>query len=188
MKRKLLAIAATLVLSTIGMAIPAAASTHHQKIISNDVIGHMNTAGQFSGFCIDDPNNTTTNGTQQQIWSCHNVAQEKWSLIASAQGSGSWAIYLQNGMCLDDPGASTQNGTKLQVWSCLGDKAQAWFTQLLTNGDYELINWNGACIDLKNDNNSDGALLQIWTCLLDNAQIWQFFTPPTLLRLHSKQL
>jgi hypothetical protein len=33
-----------------------------------------------SGRCLDDPNSTTTNGTQLQIYDCNNSTAQAWTL------------------------------------------------------------------------------------------------------------
>ena len=33
-----------------------------------------------SGHCLDDPNGSTTNGTQLQIWNCSGASNQKWSV------------------------------------------------------------------------------------------------------------
>jgi hypothetical protein len=33
-----------------------------------------------SGRCLDDPSDSTTNGTQQQIWNCNTNPQQNWTL------------------------------------------------------------------------------------------------------------
>jgi hypothetical protein len=33
-----------------------------------------------SGLCLDDPNSTTTDLTQLQIWTCNNTAAQVWPL------------------------------------------------------------------------------------------------------------
>ena len=35
---------------------------------------------QNSGTCLDDSGNTTTNGTQLQIWNCNGNPQQNWTL------------------------------------------------------------------------------------------------------------
>ncbi|HEY5393928.1 MAG TPA: ricin-type beta-trefoil lectin domain protein, partial [Trebonia sp.] len=32
-----------------------------------------------SGQCLDDPNASTTNGTQLQIWNCSGASNQKWT-------------------------------------------------------------------------------------------------------------
>jgi hypothetical protein len=33
-----------------------------------------------SGRCLDDPSDSTVNGTQQQIWNCNTNPQQNWTL------------------------------------------------------------------------------------------------------------
>jgi hypothetical protein len=32
-----------------------------------------------SGRCLDDPNSSTTNGTQLEIWDCNGGANQRWT-------------------------------------------------------------------------------------------------------------
>jgi Ricin-type beta-trefoil lectin domain len=36
-----------------------------------------------SGKCLDDPNLSTTNGTQLEIWTCNGGSNQQWTLPAS---------------------------------------------------------------------------------------------------------
>ena len=33
-----------------------------------------------SGKCLDDPNSSTTEGTQVQIWTCNGTGAQRWNL------------------------------------------------------------------------------------------------------------
>ncbi len=45
------------------------------KVMSNGQLINQN-----SGTCLDDPSGSTTNGTQQQIWSCNTNPQQNWAI------------------------------------------------------------------------------------------------------------
>jgi hypothetical protein len=36
--------------------------------------------GTGSGKCLDDPGFSTTDGTQQEIWTCNGGANQRWTL------------------------------------------------------------------------------------------------------------
>ncbi|WP_414639616.1 arabinofuranosidase catalytic domain-containing protein, partial [Actinocrinis sp.] len=76
-----------------------------------------------AGKCLDDPNSTTTGGTQQQIYSCNGAANQTWTHTSS----GALSVTI-NGttMCLDANGKGTTNGTKAIIWSCNGQTNQQW--------------------------------------------------------------
>src|SRR4051794_25648080 len=54
--------------------------------------------GGQSGRCIDDPNSTTTNGTQMQLFDCNGIANQRWTATASRQ------LTLFGNKCLDASG------------------------------------------------------------------------------------
>jgi hypothetical protein len=130
------------------------------------------------GYCVDDPDNSTTNGTLIQIWQCNSKPQQQMAAVNISYG-GYWQYYeieLENGKCLDDPHDSTTNGTRIQIYTCLNDASQAWYPYVV-NGVDEYINANGLAIDLKNNSNTNGNAIQVWQSLNDNAQNWCGPTP-----------
>ncbi|HEU5428788.1 MAG TPA: arabinofuranosidase catalytic domain-containing protein, partial [Actinocrinis sp.] len=68
-----------------------------------------------AGKCLDDPNSTTTLGTQQQIYACSGAANQTWTHTSS----GALSVTVGGTtLCLDANGKGTTNGTKAIVWSC----------------------------------------------------------------------
>jgi hypothetical protein len=134
-------------------------------------ITHSNTSGGNTGYCIDDPHNTTTNGTQLQVWQCHNVAQEKWTAKPSSYGSGYYELQTTNGRCLDNHQSVAKNGNIVDIYTCNNTDAQAWAPKE-KSGYQTWVNSNGYCLDLIGNNNANGALLQIWQCLGNSNQAW----------------
>ncbi len=112
--------------------------------------------------CIDDNNNSTTNGTVIQVWDCVGVAAQQWT----AQQDGTVQI---NGKCMEATAAGTAAGTKIELWDCNGGAHQKWHIR----PDGSLLNPNSnRCLDIPNVNVANGNQLQLWDCNGTNAQRW----------------
>src|SRR6185437_4271204 len=76
-----------------------------------------------AGKCLDDPNSTTTGGTQQDIYTCSGAANQTWTHTST----GALSVTVGGTtMCLDANGKGTTNGTKAIIWSCNGQTNQQW--------------------------------------------------------------
>ncbi|HJP77334.1 MAG TPA: arabinofuranosidase catalytic domain-containing protein, partial [Pseudonocardiaceae bacterium] len=119
-----------------------------------------------AGKCLDDPNSTTTAGTQQQIWDCNGGANQTWTHTSSNQ------LTLTVGgstLCLDANGQGTAQGTKVIVWSCNGQPNQQW--NVNSNGTVTGAQ-SGLCLDVSGGSTADGALVQLWGCNGQSNQQW----------------
>lgn len=126
-------------------------------------------------FCLDDPNNSTVNGTAMQLWQCNSRPQQNIQVIAQQGGTGFYELQLENGKCLDDPNASRYNGTVLQIWTCNGRDSQSF-----TNGvdAYYGVSWvsiYNMAIDDYNNYDISGNTIQLWTYLGNKSQSWCSF-------------
>jgi len=119
-----------------------------------------------AGKCLDDPNSTTTGGTQQQIYSCNGAANQTWTHTSS----GALSVTI-NGttMCLDANGKGTTNGTKAIIWSCNGQTNQQW--NLNANGTITGVQ-SGLCLDVTGASTANGALVELWSCNGGSNQQW----------------
>jgi hypothetical protein len=112
--------------------------------------------------CMDNANNSTTNGNKVQIWSCLGDAAQQWTVEASGK------IETGNGMCLGvDGGSGAAAGAKVWTWNCASGGAK-WlpdYPQRLTDGTL--------CLGI-NNSGSGGNGTQLWvnTCDTDAAQQW----------------
>ncbi|MGH3415405.1 MAG: endo-1,4-beta-xylanase, partial [Actinocrinis sp.] len=119
-----------------------------------------------AGKCLDDPNSTTTQGTQQQIYSCNGQANQTWTHTSS--GALSLTVGGQT-LCLDANGAGTTNGTKAIVWACNGQSNQQW--NLNSNGTITGAQ-SGLCLDVTGKSTANGALVELWACNGGSNQQW----------------
>jgi poly(hydroxyalkanoate) depolymerase family esterase len=119
-----------------------------------------------AGKCLDDPNATTTLGTQQQIYSCNGQANQAWTRTSSGQLT---VTVSGSALCLDANGQGTSNGTKAIVWSCNGQVNQQWTFN--TNGTITGAQ-SGLCLDVTGASTANGALVELWTCNGGTNQQW----------------
>ncbi len=119
-----------------------------------------------AGKCLDDPNSTTTLGTQQQIYACSGGANQTWTHTSS----GALSVTVGGTtLCLDANGKGTTNGTKAIVWSCNGQTNQQW--TLNSNGTITGVQ-SGLCLDVTGASTADGALVELWACNGGSNQQW----------------
>jgi hypothetical protein len=116
--------------------------------------------------CLDDPNGSTTGGTQQQIWGCNGQANQTWTRTSSNQ-----ITVTNNGTtdCLDANGQGTSAGTKVIIWPCTGQSNQQW--QFNSNGTITGVQ-SGLCLDVTGGSTASGALVELWNCNGASNQQW----------------
>jgi hypothetical protein len=113
-----------------------------------------------SGRCLDIPASNTANGTQPQIYDCHNGANQRWTVNGQT---------LQSlGKCLDAPTGAVA-GSKVQIYDCNGQSNQRW--NLNTNGTISSAA-NGLCLDVNGNKTVNGTLVILWNCTTANNQRW----------------
>jgi hypothetical protein len=114
--------------------------------------------------CLDVPNNTTTEGTQADIWDCNGGSNQEWT----STSSGQLTVY-SGGDCLDAYNNGTAAGTKVDIWPCNGQSNQQW--KLNSNGTITGVQ-SGLCLDVTGASTADGALADLWTCNGGSNQQW----------------
>jgi poly(hydroxyalkanoate) depolymerase family esterase len=119
-----------------------------------------------AGKCLDDPNSSTSGGTQQQINTCNGGANQTWTHTSS----GALSVTV-NGttLCLDANGQGTSPGTKAIIWSCNGQSNQQW--NINSNGTITGVQ-SGLCLDVTGASTANGALVELWTCNGGSNQQW----------------
>jgi hypothetical protein len=119
-----------------------------------------------AGKCLDDPNSTTTQGTQQQIWDCSGQANQTWTRTSSNQ----LAVTVGGStLCLDASGRSTTNGTPVIIWACNGQTNQQW--NVNSNGTVTSVQ-SGLCLDVTGAATANGTKVELWTCNGGSNQQW----------------
>ncbi|MER7488974.1 endo-1,4-beta-xylanase [Streptomyces sp. NPDC126497] len=115
--------------------------------------------GVASGRCVDVPGSSTTDGTQVQLWDCHNGTNQQWTLTDAGE------LRVYGNKCLD--AAGTGNGTKVQIYSCWGGDNQKW--RLNSDGSVVGVQ-SGLCLDAAGTGN--GAQVQLYSCSGSSNQRW----------------
>ncbi len=119
-----------------------------------------------AGKCLDDPNSTTTLGTQQQIYSCSGGANQTWTHNSSNELT---VTVGGTTLCLDANGKGTTNGTKAIIWSCNGQTNQQW--NLNSNGTITGVQ-SGLCLDVTGAGTANGTPVELWSCNGGGNQQW----------------
>ncbi|MBP2182663.1 endo-1,4-beta-xylanase [Amycolatopsis magusensis] len=116
--------------------------------------------------CLDVPNQTTTAGTQSQIWDCWTGANQQWTHTSAKE----LTVYSGNSRrCLDASGNGTANGTAAIIWTCHGGANQQWNR----NADGTVTNvQSGLCLEVGGSSTANGAPVQLWTCTGGANQRW----------------
>jgi hypothetical protein len=123
--------------------------------------GHVRGVG--SNKCLDVPNQSTTNGTQLQIWDCWSGTNQQWTHTSSGE------LRVYGNKCLDASGSGSSNGTAVIIWDCHGGANQRWNR----NADGSIRSaQSGLCLDVSGASTANGALLQLWSCHGGSNQRW----------------
>ncbi|WP_414642086.1 ricin-type beta-trefoil lectin domain protein [Actinocrinis sp.] len=151
-----------------GTSWPAGAQEviNQSGVITNGGVGTARFTAVGANRCLDDPNSTTTLGTQQEIWDCNGGGNQAWTRNAAGQ------ISLFSGssqLCLDAFGNGTTNGTKVDLWTCNGQTNQQW--SINPNGTITGVQ-SGLCLDVTGGNTANGTLVELWTCNGGANQQW----------------
>ncbi|MEU4393808.1 ricin-type beta-trefoil lectin domain protein [Kribbella sp. NPDC023855] len=119
-----------------------------------------------SGKCLDVPNNSTTPGTQLQIWGCSAAANKTWTRTAAGQ----LAVYSGgNTRCATALNGQTTNGTQVVISQCTGGANQQW--QFNANGTITGVQ-SRLCLDVSGAATTSGAKVHLWTCHGGGNQQW----------------
>jgi endo-1,4-beta-xylanase len=118
--------------------------------------------GVGSNRCLDDPNGSTSNGVQVQIYDCWGGGPQQWT----STGAGQLQVA---GKCLDAFNKQTSPGTKVVIWDCNGGTNQQW--RLNADGSISGVQ-SGLCLDVTGAGTANGTLVQLWTCHGGANQRW----------------
>ncbi|MFK4600340.1 endo-1,4-beta-xylanase [Streptomyces pristinaespiralis] len=117
--------------------------------------------GVGSGRCLDVPSASTTDGTQVQLWDCHNGTNQQWTYTDAGE------LRVYGNKCLD--AAGTGNGAKVQIYSCWGGDNQKW--RLNSDGSVVGVQ-SGLCLDAVGGGTANGTLIQLYSCSNGSNQRW----------------
>ncbi|QMU77897.1 hypothetical protein GXW83_21565 [Streptacidiphilus sp. PB12-B1b] len=87
------------------------------------------------GNALDDPNHSTTAGTQLITWPANGGANQSWQFTQQPDGSYQ-LVNSQSGLCADVDGGSTSAGAEVIQWTCTGGSNQHWTVTQQSDGLY----------------------------------------------------
>jgi lysophospholipase L1-like esterase len=119
--------------------------------------------GLQSGRCVDVTGQSTTNGTQVQLFDCSGGANQQWTYTASKQ------LMVYGNKCLDASGHGTTNGTAVIIWDCNGQTNQQW--NVNSNGTITGVQ-SGLCVDANGRGTANGTKIILWSCNSQTNQQW----------------
>ena len=127
-----------------------------------------------SGLAIDDPDSSTTDGEDMQIYTVNDGANQQWTV----NNLGNNVITLTNGASgqfLDVAGASKANGALVDQWPANGQTNQQWNVISLGNGNFELTSVNsGLALDVIGGGTTNGTGIDQWPYGGNAWQQWKF--------------
>lgn len=133
--------------------------------------GFSSTAvAQHSALCLEDPAQSTADGTQYQQNTCGTGQEQRFDFHPVSGATDTYTVVNHSsGKCLDVSAYSTANGAAVQQWTCHGDTNQRFtlrpVTALGNSQDYQLVAVNsGKCVDVSNVSTTAEAKIHQWTC------------------------
>ncbi len=184
----LLAVASSVVLSTVLLAQPANASGGYSPVVNNG-----------SGLCLQPVPDSYAghivsiydNNIPIEQLPCNGSAEQLWTTVASGTAQNptctGWGCpvdpgyvdYLVNGLtgkCMDVTNASTANGAVIQQYACNGGGSEKWWHRNSASGSWDtyLDYRTKKCLDVPGGSFGQ-IVLQQYTC---NNSAAQYFTLP----------
>uniref|UniRef100_UPI0038B5556E family 43 glycosylhydrolase n=1 Tax=Kitasatospora sp. CMC57 TaxID=3231513 RepID=UPI0038B5556E len=131
--------------------------------------GFSSTAvAQHSGYCLDDTDLSTTDGTQYRQYTCGTGEEQRFDFRPVQGVADTYSLVNRySGKCLDVGGASTADGAAVNQWTCHGGTNQQFTLRQVaaTANDYQLVAvHSGKCVDVSGISTAVGALVHQWTC------------------------
>ncbi|WP_030689214.1 RICIN domain-containing protein [Streptomyces globisporus] len=109
------------------------------------------------GKALDNPNHSTTGGTQLITWTPTGGANQNWNLSRKSDGFYE-LVNAESGLCADVEGGSTTAGAKVIQWACNGGQNQRWNLTPQANGTYTVASVKSGML-LTTASTSDGSLV-----------------------------
>jgi hypothetical protein len=127
-----------------------------------------------SGQAIDDPDSSTTDGEDMQLYTVNDGANQQWKVT----NLGNNVITLTNGssgQLLDVSGDSKTAGALVDQWPGNGQTNQEWNVISVGSGIYELTSVNsGLALDVVGGGTTNGTGIDQWTYGGNTWQQWKF--------------
>lgn len=122
---------------------------------------------------LDVKDRSTQKGAFLQQWSYANQDNQRWRMMAHADGTVS--LQAENsGLCLDILDFKPDNGALVGQWTCNEKANQKWLVRKQGEGIELQSAWNEKCLDVLNVRKDNGAPIGVWTCKRSANQLWTF--------------
>lgn len=133
---------------------------------------------QGSGLCMDDPNSSTSAGTQLIQWSCNTGNNQNWSFTPVSGTTASYTITSVANLCVDVSGRSTADNAQVIQYTCNGQTNQEFTLQPVsvsgvTNTFNLVAVHSGKCIVPTGDSTANDTLLVQLPCSGATTRVWR---------------
>jgi hypothetical protein len=130
-----------------------------------DSITTVDVSSGYSGYCMDNYEDTSTAGTKVDLYTCNASTAQKWSIDNTTE------TMKGNGLCVGLYDNGTATNTDVVMATCTGSTTQQWLQE--SNGNLVNIGSEKKCLDAAKEEN--GTQLTIVTCTttVTNAQTWK---------------
>ncbi len=129
-----------------------------------------------SGLALDDPDFSTTDGEDMQIYAVNDGTNQQWTV----NNLGNNVITLTNvssGQLLDVAGASKANSALVDQWPANGQTNQEWNVISVAGGAFELTSVNsGLALDVIGGGTTNGTGVDQYTYNGNTWQQWKFIS------------
>jgi hypothetical protein len=124
--------------------------------VTNGTHAAAELAGTGSGRCVDTNGQVFANGTQEQIYTCHNGPGQTWTWNASGELTTDGGAF-----CLDAVGFGTTPGTRIQLYKCNGTTNQEWSFSI----KHTIVGiGSGLCLGVVGGGTTNGTPLELENC------------------------
>jgi hypothetical protein len=127
-----------------------------------------------SGSALDNPDSSTTDGEDMDIWTVNDGTNQQWTVT----NLGNNVITLTNGasgQLLDVSGDSKTAGALVDQWPANGQTNQEWSVISVGSGIYELTSVNsGLALDVVGGATANGTKIDQYTYGGNTWQQWKF--------------
>jgi GH43 family beta-xylosidase len=160
---------AAVVVPVLGAALPASAAP----------IAFTSTAvNQAGGNCLDDPNSSTTAGTQLIQYPCNGASNQSWTFTPVAGTSATYTVRSVASLCIDVSGRSTADNAKVIQYTCNNQTNQQYtLTPVVVSGVANTFNLvavhSGKCVVPTGDSTAGNVLLVQLPCTTATTRVWR---------------
>ncbi|MEU6850395.1 RICIN domain-containing protein [Actinacidiphila alni] len=109
------------------------------------------------GKALDDPNHSTSSGTQLVTWTANGGANQTWTFTRQSDGTYQ-LVNRESGLCADVEGGSTSAGARIIQWTCTGGSNQHWTVTGRSDGTYTVASAKSGLL-VTTASTADGALV-----------------------------